>query len=82
MAAPGVNTGSNTLRARPLKRPPKKGHSADRFASDRWKSKLQIFLASVSRLPHRYGAQPGRLSNPDGLPPGHRALVPAHTAFY
>ena len=30
------------VRARPLKRPPRKGHSADRFASDRWKSKLQM----------------------------------------
>ena len=27
-ADPGVNTGSNTLRARPLKRPPRKGHNA------------------------------------------------------
>ena len=34
-ADPGVNTGSNALRARPLKRPPRKDHYADRFASDR-----------------------------------------------
>ena len=45
-ADPGVKSGSNTLRARPLKRPPRKGHCADRFSSDRWKSKLQICLAS------------------------------------
>ncbi len=34
-ADPGVNTGSNTLRARPLKRPPRKARYADRFVSDR-----------------------------------------------
>ena len=65
-ADPGVNTGSHTLRARPLKRPPRKGHYADRFASDRWKSKFQISLAGLSAGCE--GTPPSSMTFP--LPPG------------
>ena len=79
-ADPGVNTGSSTLRARPLKRPPRKGHSADRFASDRWKSKFQIYLGSSIAG----GLDIGRIREPPsnielqgrpGLPGGGRECV-------